>query len=219
MTITGTDRQGLDTKGRRWVELVCLASAGSADTLAERVLEVLDRDEITLAELQEFVLQYAVYAGWPRGSEAEAVIRRQWARLRSERGEEITPWPLLDTASLGPENWETRLRAGEDAFRTVNLLEAPRRDTPFVQAGMLGFVFGQVWRRPHLTVRERRLISIGVCATAQTFHALRHHVRSALESTDLSVADLRDVLDEVSRHIPARATETLRDVLFQDDSR
>ncbi|WP_018505711.1 carboxymuconolactone decarboxylase family protein [Parafrankia discariae] len=218
MTITGTDRAGLGTKDRRWVELVCLAAVGRTDTLAERVYEVLDQDEITLTELLEFVLQCAVYAGWPRGSETEAVVRRQWARLRSERGEPVEPWPRLDTAALGPESWETRLRLGEDMFGVVNLREAPPRDTPFNQAGILGFVFGQVWRRPDLTVRERRLISIGACAVMGTVHPLRHHVRSALDSADLSAADLRDVLDEVGRHLPRPATEALRDVLVQAGS-
>ncbi|OAA18715.1 4-carboxymuconolactone decarboxylase [Frankia sp. EI5c] len=205
----GTDRGGLGTRDRCWVRLVCVALSGPTDALAERVREALGQDGIGLDDLFEFVLHYAVYTGWPRGSELEAVVRREWAGLR---GGTDAPWaPSAAGAPLDRESTQQRLLAGEEAFRVVNRVEAPRRDSPFVEAGVLGFVFGHVWRRPHLTVRERRLVAIGACAAAGTVHPLRHHLRSALESADLSTRDLRDLAVELDGRVPGPVVAVIRD--------
>lgn len=217
MTVTqsgqsGQTRQtGLGSRDRDWARLASLAWAGPAEALAARVRQILGRDESGLGDLLEFVLQYAVYAGWPRGSELEGAVRCQWALHCRDTGTDPASWPAPAATSLDRESREERLRAGEEAFRAVNRSEAPPRGSPFVEAGMLGFVFGQVWRRPGLTTRERRIVAIVVCAAAGAVHPLRHHVRSALDSADLSAADLRDLLTEVEGRIPAPAAAVLRD--------
>ncbi|ONH56256.1 carboxymuconolactone decarboxylase [Frankia sp. CcI49] len=207
-------RGGLGARDRHLVRLVCLASSGATEALAARVREVLEREEIGLGDLLEFVLHYAVYAGWPRGSELEAIVRLQWASVHGEGSEHRATWPALESDTpLNEETTRERVRAGEEAFRTVNRVEAPCPDSPFVEAGMLAFVFGHVWRRPGLTVRERRLVAISACASAGAVHPLRHHLRSALASSDLSTADLRELIAEIDGRVPAMATAALRDGL------
>jgi 4-carboxymuconolactone decarboxylase len=214
VTFTAVDTPELNAKYRRWVQLTCVAMSGSGDALDDCVRDVLRHGEITLAELLEFVLQYAVFAGWPKGSDVELAIRRQWERGRSGRGNDVTPWPALDPATPGPESWEIRLARGEGTYRAVLGKEPPRTDSPFAQTGTIGFVFGQVWRRPRLVVRERRVIAISSCALLGAVQPLKIHIGAALGTADLSVSNLRGLLDEFSRHASPDAAATLRSAAF-----
>ena len=87
-----------------------------------------------------------MYCGWPKASHAEGVIRRQWARIRQERSEQAEPWPPLDNATLGANDWGERIERGIQEFEDVNLVEAPKPDSAYTHAGILNFVFGHVWR-------------------------------------------------------------------------
>jgi len=55
-------------------------------------------------------------------------------------------------------------------------------------------VFGHVWNRPGLSTRERRILTISEIASAPVEGALRTHVRAALNSGDLSPADLGELI-------------------------
>jgi 4-carboxymuconolactone decarboxylase len=206
----------LSPKERRWIELACLGATGDTESLGQCVYRVLQANEVRLEELWEFGLQFAVYCGWARGSEFEGTVRRQWARVMQERGADIHPWPLLENEVLGPADWEERLAAGEAAFRAVTHHDAPRRDTPYNQAGILGFVFGHVWQRPGLSIRERRLVAITCCAVVGSVHALRVHVRSAWLAADLSEHELAELAGEMCSHVPRVAG--LRTVLSGQDA-
>ena len=86
-------RGGLSRRDRRWVTLACLAGADTVGPMNDHVYAALNSGDITLAELLEFVLHFAVYCGWPKGSQVEGVIRQQWARLQAERGRRADPAP------------------------------------------------------------------------------------------------------------------------------
>jgi 4-carboxymuconolactone decarboxylase len=147
----------------------------------------------------EFTLHFAVYCGWPKASQVETTIRGQWARLCGERGEDVTAWPQLASATLGPTDHEQRLAAGERSFEKINLRPAPPRDSPYFQAGILAFVFGHVWQRPGLTVRDRRLITLPCVALSDALGPIQSHVGSALASRDVSLAEM----DELILHFSA----------------
>jgi 4-carboxymuconolactone decarboxylase len=119
------------------------------------------------------------YCGWPKASHIEGYIRRQWARIRKERGEAVTPWPLLDNTTLGPNDWERRLEHGAKEFLDVNLVPAPKPESPYTHAGILNFVFGHVWQRPGLSRRERRIITVASVAIDDAPTPLMSHVTSA----------------------------------------
>ena len=51
-------------------------------------------------------------------------------------------------------------------------------------------LFAQIWTRPGLTIKERRLISLSVAATAGSRLGFASHLRGALESGDLSEEEL-----------------------------
>ena len=50
--------------------------------------------------------------------------------------------------------------------------------------------FGDVWQRPGLTVRERRLVTLACLGLNGSERTIGLHLRGALESGDLTAADL-----------------------------
>lgn len=203
----------LSAKERRWIELASVGGLGAYDALEHRLYRVLHEGTIGLDELGEFVLQFAVHVGWPRAAEFERAVRRQWERVVLERGGQPQPWPLRQSESPLHEYRRDQQAAAEDCFRTVNRIEVPRRDTPFMDVGVLGFVFGHVWQRPGLALRERRIIALTCCALVGAPHPVQVQVRSALDSADLSHRELWELVDHMSTHLPESYCATLRTAL------
>lgn len=179
-------RQGLSRRDRRLVTLTCVAAADAPQPIDDHVYAALNSGDLTLLEVQELVLQFAVYCGWPKAAHLEGIVRRQWARLRQDRGADAEPWPLLDNATLGLNDWEERLARGAKEFADINLMPAPNPDSPYTHAGILSYVFGHVWQRPGMSRRDRRVITVACVAIDDSPMPLRSHVSSALESGDTS---------------------------------
>ena len=189
-------RPGLSRRDRRLVTLTCVAAADVPQPIEDHVYAALSSGDLELDAILEFVLQFAVYCGWPKASHAEQHIRRQWARIQQERGEEIAPWPLLDNETLGPNDWEQRVARGAQEFEDVNLMPAPKPDSPYSHAGILNYVFGHVWQRPGLSRRDRRIITVTSVALDDAPTPLWSHVTSALHSGDIT----KEELDELVLH-------------------
>jgi 4-carboxymuconolactone decarboxylase len=192
---------GLSRRERRWVTLVCVGFDTDQKAMDDHVYAALNSGDISLEEMLEFILHFAVYSGWPKASRVEGVLREQWARMCQERGEPVTDWPMLSNESLGENDWEQRLQRGERCFADVNLTPAPARNTPYQQAGILNFVFGHLWMRPGLTQRDRRFITVPCVANAEAPMPILSHVGSALHSGDIT----RPEMDELVRHYTAYA--------------
>ena len=193
-------RPGLSRRDRRFVTLTCVCASDSVTEMNDHVYAALASGDITFDELLEFVLQFAVYCGWPRGSEAEGAVRSQFTRLAAERGEEVPARGDLPLESLGPTDHGLRLEEGEKCFVDVNLLPPPPRDSPYFQAGILAFVFGHLWRRPDLGRRERRLITVAAVGVSGALGPIYSHVGSALESGDISRSEMDEVILQFSAY-------------------
>jgi alkylhydroperoxidase/carboxymuconolactone decarboxylase family protein YurZ len=60
-------------------------------------------------------------------------------------------------------------------------------------------VFGDLWNRPGLSVRERRIITLTVLAMLQTHHIHgKLHVRAALDSGHLTEDELREIAVQIA---------------------
>jgi 4-carboxymuconolactone decarboxylase len=186
-------RPGLSRRDRRWVTLTCVAAADSPQPIDDHVYAAMNSDDISLEEMLEFILQLAVYCGWPKAAHCEGVVHRQWTRIREERGEPVEPWPMLTNEVLGFSDFDQRLERGAQEFADVNLLPAPRPMSPYRHAGILNFVFGHVWQRPGLSRRERRIITVAACAIDDSPTPLKTHVAAALHSGDVT----KDEMDEI----------------------
>jgi len=77
--------------------------------------------------------------------------------------------------------------------RTINCVPAVGRTTPYTTAGILNFVFGEVWQRDGLSIRDRRLITLACVGLDDTINPIRSHVFSALKSGDITFDEMREV--------------------------
>ena len=192
-------RPGLSRRDRHFITLPCVAAADAERPLRDHVYAALNSGEVSIGEMRETVLHFAVYGGWPKASRFNMVVDEQWQRIHRERGEDLpAPEALLPLTT--PSDPQDRLAGGEQAFKDINCLPfAPHRDDPFQGAGILNFVFGEMWLRPGLGMRERRLITVACVAFQDAPYPILSHVYAALKSRDLSF----DELDELTLHFAA----------------
>src|SRR5262249_10826787 len=147
-------RPVLSRRDRRFITLACVADADAQEPLEQHVYAALNGGDLTITEMRETVLHFAVYAGWPKASRVNTVVHEQWERIPRERGLAAPPPdPLLPLVT--PADPESRLLCGEHSFREINCLPvAPPRDNPYSGAGIINFVFGEMWLRPGLGMKE-----------------------------------------------------------------
>ncbi len=69
-------RGGLTRKERRWITLAGVGAAGGTASLEQHLRAALTSGDITIDELDEFLLQFAVYNGFPRASVILGVLRQ-----------------------------------------------------------------------------------------------------------------------------------------------
>lgn len=200
---------GITRRERRLAALVCIGWSQDEDLINAHTYAAMKTGDLTVDELLEWVLHFAVYCGWPKASTVEGCITAQWDRLRSERGEELTPLPSLEPsdANLNVTDWTERLDKGRDCFRDVNLINAPETNSPYRNSGIVGFVFGHLWQRPALTRRERRFITVPCVLVEEAQIPIWSHVGSALESGDLSPEEMREVISTIAAHGSAELAE------------
>lgn len=192
-------RPGLTRRERRFITLACVADADAEAPLQDHVYAALNSGDLSIVEMRETVLHFAVYAGWPKASRFNSVVDQQWQRIHRDRGLPVPgPEPLLPLAT--PSDPEDRLKTGENSFREINCLPyAPSRDNPYSGAGILNFVFGEMWLRPGLGRKERRLITVACVGFQDAPMPIVSHVYAALKSGDLSGTEM----DEFALHFAA----------------
>ncbi len=212
-------RPGLSRRDRRLVTLSCVSGADATRPIDEHIYAALASGDLTLEEMLEFTLHFAVYCGWPKASQVEMAIRIQWARMHTERGQEVPPFPMLADDTLGATDREERLAKGEQHFVDVNYVPAPRRDSPYFQAGILNFVFGHVWQRPNMGQRDRRLVTLGCVGLDDTMGPLRSHIGSALKSRDISVDEMHEVILQFSCYSGFAKGEAMHQVAAEEWAR
>lgn len=186
-------RPVLSRRDRRFITLACVADADGQEPLEQHVYAALNSDDITIAEMRETVLHFAVYSGWPKASRFNMVVDDQWEHINRERGRDVPPpEPLLPLVT--PSDPEGRLACGEESFREINCIPfAPMRDNPYSGAGILNFVFGEMWLRPGLGMKERRLVTVACVGFQGAPIPIMSHVYAALKSRDVSFAEMDEL--------------------------
>jgi 4-carboxymuconolactone decarboxylase len=80
------DRPGLSRRDRRFITLACVASAAVEVPIQQHVYAALASGDLSREEMQEVVLHFAYYAGWPRASALEVAYYQAIARLDADSG-------------------------------------------------------------------------------------------------------------------------------------
>ncbi|WP_278393991.1 carboxymuconolactone decarboxylase family protein [Sphingobium yanoikuyae] len=189
-------RPGLDRRARF---LIALASAAGADAPADRldgyVRGALTTGALTQGELREAALHVAVYSGWDKGGTIDAAIDR----VEAEQG--LAPAVL---APIRAEPWDAqqRMEQGFAEFRAVMTFDGPRvgNGLPYLQDGILNFVFGEMWCRPGLDQRSRRFLTlVGVADSAATV-PIASHFHAAMASGNCTAAELNEFVLQYAVH-------------------
>jgi 4-carboxymuconolactone decarboxylase len=74
-------RPGLDQRARRWITMVGVADSASTTPIRSHTYAAMASGNATLAEMQEFVLQYAIHGGWPKASVMQAIVFEMGKRI------------------------------------------------------------------------------------------------------------------------------------------
>jgi 4-carboxymuconolactone decarboxylase len=94
---------------------------------------------------------------------------------------------------LSEDRWpdrEARKRDGQKMFHTVNTYPGPGSEYAYYDAGIIGFVFGELWHRGGLTKKERRWITLVGVGQSDTPGPILSHVYAAINSGDCSVEEV-----------------------------
>jgi 4-carboxymuconolactone decarboxylase len=75
------DRPGLDRKSRRWITLASVALCDTIIPITSHIYAAMNSGQCSREEMLEFVLQFAVYAGWPKASFLQSAVTEQWAKV------------------------------------------------------------------------------------------------------------------------------------------
>ena len=67
-------RRGLDQRSRRWITLVGVCESSTEIPLRSHIHAAMASGNCSPDEMQEFVLQYGVHAGWPKASVVQGVV-------------------------------------------------------------------------------------------------------------------------------------------------
>ncbi|MFI5718992.1 carboxymuconolactone decarboxylase family protein [Nocardia sp. NPDC051750] len=186
-------RPVLSRRDRRFITLSCVADSDVEQHLADHVYAALNSGDISITEMRETVLHFAVYAGWPKASRFNIIVDMQWERIHRERDLPMPPpEPLLPLVT--PSDPEERLVQGTATFKDINCMPfAPDRDNPYQGAGILNFVFGEMWVRPGLSMRARRLITVACVGFQDAPIPILSHVYAALKSRDISFEEMDEL--------------------------
>jgi 4-carboxymuconolactone decarboxylase len=184
-------RPGLSRRDRRWITLACVGAMGAISPIETHIFAALNSGDCTLEELEEFNLFFAAQCGWPRGQVVDRYIEAAVQKLGLERGS-FERW-------AEPMESNGRLKKGRAAYEEIMCVPPPDTDTVFRRVGYFDYLYGEIWQRPVLTRRERRLIALS-CAPVVVTEA-GAHAYAALKSSDLSFEELQELVLHVAVYV------------------
>ena len=185
-------RPGLSRRDRRILTLTCASAAAAESTVEAHVGAALRTGDLTVEEMQEAILHVAVYLGWPHAECLDRAMRSQARRIATEDGtdpEIPAPWQRPPWGSV-----DERDRHDAETFEAVMTFAAPPPVSPYVGAGVLRLVFGELWDRPGLTRRDRRMITLASVNASDADGPIESHVFAALNSGDITPDEAREIV-------------------------
>jgi 4-carboxymuconolactone decarboxylase len=187
-------RPGLDRRSRYFISISsAVCEGGRADVVDGYIRGALKIGEITLPELREAALQLAVYAGWSRGLALDTAVTRVAASL----GLPDTEYPPIREQPWDPKQ---RLSEGSANFKSVMVFPAPPPFTPYLEGGIINFVFGEVWLRPGLDQRARRWVTLVGVADSSASTPIRTHTHAAMASGNASPGEMQEFVLQYAIH-------------------
>ena len=82
-----------------------------------------------------------------------------------------------------------RLSSAQAQFERVMTIPAPDPSGAFMETGTLGFVFGELWQRAGLSLKDRRWITLTCAGVTGSATPIETHVWAALKSGDITYSE------------------------------
>ncbi|QLL08779.1 carboxymuconolactone decarboxylase family protein [Mycobacterium vicinigordonae] len=96
---------------------------------------------------------------------------------------------------------EERQAVARAEYEHIMTTPSPEPSGAYIESGVIGFVFGEMWRRGVLTPRDRRWITLTCVGTAGAIVPIETHVYAALKSGDIAYPEF----DEFVLHFGTQA--------------
>ncbi len=201
-------RPGLDLRSRYLIVIAGAAAAGSASTALDGYIRgALKNQELSLAELREAALHFAVYGGWHCG----AVIDDTTSRMAHELGLTFEDYPPIRTEPWDPT---ARLQQGAEEFVNVMTFSGPPPVSPYFEGGILNFVFGEMWHRKGLCQRSRRWLTlVGVCESMADI-PIRTHIYGAMACGNTTPEEMQEFVLQYAIHAGWPKASVIQGVVF-----
>jgi 4-carboxymuconolactone decarboxylase len=84
-------RPGLTRKERRWIAITCASMSSAPFAMETHIGAALGTGDITIEEMREFVIQFAVYAGHPKATAVRLALDAAWSKVQHEQRQETLP--------------------------------------------------------------------------------------------------------------------------------
>ena len=84
---------------------------------------------------------------------------------------------------------EERRAVARAEYEHIMTTPSPDPSGAYIETGVIGYVFGEMWRRGVLTPRDRRFITLACVGAAGAIVPIETHVWAALNSGDLTYAE------------------------------
>jgi 4-carboxymuconolactone decarboxylase len=186
-------RPGLDTRSRFFIAMAGAATAGHAHAAAVYAKGALSTGNATLGELREAALHIATYSGWTAGSIFDSEISKIAAALGLAE-------PELPPICAAPWDAQERHQRGSASFKEHMLFNGPPPQTAYFEAGILNFVFGEMWCRPGLDERARRWLTLVGVGMSGAVIPTGSHVWSAMASGNASKDEMLEFVLQYAVH-------------------
>jgi 4-carboxymuconolactone decarboxylase len=111
-----------------------------------------------------------------------------------------------------------RRQRGLQLYRQIMAKEHPQPTTPR-NATLIDFVFAEIWSRPGITRRERRLIAMACAGGAGATASLGDHFYAAMKTDEFSIDELREFVLHFAVYCGWPKAESVESVLDEQWAR
>lgn len=174
----------LSPRDRSLVTVSVLIATGKTAQLTGHLGRALDNG-VKPAEIAGAVTHLAFYAGWPNAVSSLEIVEKVF----TEKGADIAALRTPMGASLPVP--------GSDAARAQTVMATIGPVAPKLAQLTNGVLFGDLWRRPDLTPRDRSLATITALAANGDEGGLAFHIELGLEN-GLTRAQVGDALTHLA---------------------
>ena len=163
-------RTDLTPRDRSFVTVAAMIAANQTSVLPFYLERALDSG-VTPVEVAEIITHLAFYTGWPNSFSASGVAKGVFARR--DVAADVLSTGTQEQLTLDPASERQRIASVEQALGSV---------APAFRDYTNGVLFGDLWRRPGLSPRDRSLVTITALIMGGKTEQLVGHLNRALDN-------------------------------------